>query len=120
MWLSSDGRAVSNAWGDPTGALPNTVLELIESLSSTERHAMGDSLRELSMSMFEGIDEFAATTTAAIEADFRKQWLPLEVIEGFRSRTVTELKRELAEVPFRWRLDACLLVEQYIEEVDTD
>jgi hypothetical protein len=115
VWISKDGRAISNAWADPASALPTSVLVLVDRLDPDERARLGEAISEQFSIMIEEIDAFASSTDERTEAEFEGKWMPPEVIAHLRARSITELIKELAELDFRWRLDAYGVIEQYVE-----
>ena len=115
MWISHDGRAIVNAWGEPATALPESVITLVDSLTAAE---LADFDAALDAALFDAFDEFEVFREQATpegEAPFREQWLPPEVIGGLRAENFVGLLEELRNVPFRWRLDAYGVVQQYVE-----
>ena len=101
VWICEDGRAITNAWADPTAVLPSSVISLIDSLKRKQRTALSDRLGTELMKQLDVIDDFAASTTPEIESEYREEWMPPEAIAYLRARTVDELSEELGAVDFR-------------------
>jgi len=103
-------------WADPAEVLPESVIAMMEALSSERRNALSEALGDDLVKESERIDAFAELADDSVESKFAHTWMPPQALAHVVRENSESLKREVALTDIRRLLDAYLTLDDYLDD----
>lgn len=113
MWKSPDGRANTVALPDPTSAMTSEFVESLRGLEPHGRNVLSTMVEDAQEEFFDLLDDVAPTEPTSPDEDA----LPVDYLRGAFT-TAEDIADYLKQIDPRWRLDALMAVEDYLDELD--
>lgn len=112
MWIDDEGVAHTVAVPDPASLISKEFRTSLDALVSSHRREIEGLLSEVEAKI--SGDDHSGLVPSAGEAAFKDVPAPATLLQG-SPRTVHDLKCALGNTSMRWRLDAVLALEDYID-----
>lgn len=114
MWKTPDGQAHTVALPDPTSAMTHEFIESLHALEPDACIALAEAVEKAQGDFFDLLDDVEPTEPTSPDED----GLPSEYLQG-TFESAEDIAQYLNQIDVRWRLDALLAVEDYLDDIDS-
>jgi len=112
MWFDDDGTCHTVALPDPTELMTASFRSTLDQLLISQPESVSDALAVEEGRFFE--EQTVVEVSTSDEPDFVGVAPPMDLLAG-TVRTVAELRAGVQRIDRRWRLDALMALDDYVE-----